>query len=72
MPIKLPAQEALFPQTFPNGETNPNMVHLARAIDHPNIEIGAYTYANDFAPPKPDGWAQRLAPYTSMWAAPNG
>jgi virginiamycin A acetyltransferase len=37
------------------------MVHLNRVIDHPNIEIGDFTYANDFDPPA--DWAGRLAPY---------
>lgn len=49
------------PLVFPDGTANPNMVHLARVIDHPNIAVGDFTYANDFDPP--DDWAARLAPY---------
>lgn len=49
------------PLVFPDGTANPNMVHLARVIDHPNITVGDFTYANDFDPP--DDWAARLAPY---------
>lgn len=53
------------PMRFADGRENPGIVHLARAIDHPNIEVGAYTYANDFDPPGEEagGWAARLAPY---------
>ncbi len=49
------------PFVFADGTEHPNMVHLSRVIDHPNITVGDYTYANDFAPP-PD-WASHLAPY---------
>lgn len=53
------------PMRFADGRENPGIVHLARAIDHPNIEVGEYTYANDFDPPAEEagGWAARLAPY---------
>jgi virginiamycin A acetyltransferase len=37
------------------------MVHLNQVIDHPNILVGDFTYANDFDPPQ--DWAARLAPY---------
>lgn len=55
--------DALHPLTFPDGTIHRDMVHLARVIDHPNITVGDYSYANDFDPPPPDGWAARLAPY---------
>lgn len=56
--------DALHPLTFADGTVHPNMVHLARAIDHPNIVVGDYSYANDFDPPaRPADWAARLAPY---------
>lgn len=56
--------DALHPLTFADGRVHPDMVHLARAIDHPNISVGDYTYANDFDPPtRPGDWAARLAPY---------
>jgi virginiamycin A acetyltransferase len=51
-----------YPMHFADGSANPSMAHLARVIDHPNIEVGDYTYANDFDPP--EDWAARLAPYT--------
>lgn len=53
---------ALHPMRFADGYENPCMVHLAQAITHPNIEVGDFTYANDFDPP--NDWALRLAPYT--------
>ncbi|ABL68850.1 CatB-related O-acetyltransferase [Paracoccus denitrificans] len=50
------------PMRFPDGTLNRGLVHLNRVIDHPNIEIGDFTYASSFDPP--DDWAVRLAPYT--------
>lgn len=50
------------PMRFPDGSLNQGLVHLARVIDHPNIEIGDFTYASSFDPPQ--DWAVRLAPYT--------
>lgn len=59
----------LHPLRLPDGSVHRPMVQLARAIDHPNIRVGDFTYANDFDVP-PDGqadatidWAARLAPY---------
>lgn len=51
----------MHPLCFADGSTHPNMVHLNRAIDHPNITVGDFSYANDFDPPQ--DWAARLAPY---------
>lgn len=53
--------DARHPLVFPDGTIHREMVHLAQVITHPNIEIGAYSYANDFDPP--DDWARQLAPY---------
>lgn len=55
--------DAVHPLTFPDGAIHRDMVHLSRVIDHPNITVGDYSYANDFDPPAPEGWAARLAPY---------
>lgn len=64
MPAPFLNAAATHPMRFADGRENRSMVHLARAIDHPNIAIGDFTYANDFDPPAgPDGWAARLAPY---------
>ena len=49
------------PVYLPDGSVHPNVVHLARVIDHPNWEIGDHSYASDFAPPA--DWAAHLAPY---------
>ncbi len=49
------------PLAFADGRVHPNMVHLNQVIDHPNITVGDFTYANDFDPPA--DWAARLAPY---------
>lgn len=38
-----------------------SVVFLAGAIDHPNISVGAYSYAHD--PVRTGDWAARLAPY---------
>ena len=48
------------PLTLPNGETYTNTVWLARVIDHPNIEVGDFTYYNDFEPVT--DYAARIAP----------
>lgn len=64
MPPKLPNPNTAFPHRFGEDTVNPNMVHLSQVIDNPNIDIGDYTYANDFDPPAQENWAARLAPYT--------
>lgn len=50
-----------YPIELPDGSTHKGTVFLNQVIEHPNFEIGAYTYASDFDPP--DDWATRLAPY---------
>lgn len=52
---------ARHPITLPNGQAHPNVVHLARVIDHPNIAVGDHSYAADFADVA--DWAAHLAPY---------
>lgn len=49
------------PMHLPNGQLNTGLVYLNRAISHPNIEIGDFTYASSFEPP--EDWAARLVPY---------
>ncbi|WP_299970042.1 CatB-related O-acetyltransferase [uncultured Roseobacter sp.] len=52
------------PVTLPDGSALRNNVFLKAVIDHPRIEVGEYTYANDFDPPSETaGWAGRIAPY---------
>jgi virginiamycin A acetyltransferase len=61
MPVSFLDPTRRHPLVFPDGTENPCMVHLNQVIDHPNIRIGDFTYANDFDPPS--DWAARLAPY---------
>ena len=49
------------PIILPNGEPHRGTVHLNRVIDHPNIEIGDYTYYSDFD--AVEDYAARIAPY---------
>ena len=51
------------PIILPDGTPHPGTVFLDRVIDHPNIEVGAFTYYSDLgADPAADA-AARLAPY---------
>lgn len=52
---------ARHPLRLPDGRIYTNTVWLRNVIDHPNIEVGAYTYYNDFEPVS--DYAARLAPY---------
>lgn len=62
--MTFPDPMTVHPVTLPDGSSLPNNVFLKAVIDHPRIEVGDYTYANDFDPPaEPGGWAGRIAPY---------
>lgn len=62
--MRFPSPDTVHPVTLPDGSKLPNNVFLKAVIDHPRIEVGDYTYANDFDPPTElSGWAGRLAPY---------
>lgn len=50
-----------YPIVLPDGAAHKGTVFLNQVIDHPNFEIGDFTYASDFDPP--EDWASRLAPY---------
>ncbi|MAM60076.1 CatB-related O-acetyltransferase [Maritimibacter sp. UBA3975] len=52
---------ARHPITLPDGSTYENTVWLKSVIDHPNIEVGDYSYYNDFEPVT--DYAARIAPY---------
>jgi virginiamycin A acetyltransferase len=54
------------PLIFPGGAAHDGTVFLSAAIDHPRWEIGDYTYASSFDPPK--DWAARLAPHLHQHA----
>ncbi len=55
------AADAQHPVTLPDGTVLENLVYLNQVIDHPNIEVGDYTYFNSFQPV--DDFASRIAPY---------
>lgn len=52
---------ARHPITLPDGTSHTNTVWLKTVIDHPNIEVGAWSYYNDFDPVT--DYAARIAPY---------
>ena len=49
------------PVTFPNGDVHELTVYLNQVIQHPNFEIGDYTYYSDHQPVQ--DYAYRIAPY---------
>ena len=49
------------PVVLPDGTVHEGTVYLAAAIDHPQWEVGEYTYASAHQPPK--DWAGHLAPH---------
>lgn len=59
--MPLPPPDQRYPITLPDGSAVENTVFLRAVVDHPRMEIGAYTYASDFDAPQ--DWAARLAPY---------
>lgn len=63
MPYSLPDATRVHPVTLPDGSIHKGTVFLSSVIDQSNIDVGAFTYASDFNPPPPSGWAARLAPY---------
>jgi virginiamycin A acetyltransferase len=63
MPYTLPDATCVHPITLSDGQPHLGTVLLRNVIDHPKFQVGDYTYASDFDPPSPDGWANHLAPY---------
>lgn len=61
--IKSPNEK--FPVKLPDGSDWPHTIYLKNFIDHPNIEVGDYTYFNDFRLPVPDV-RQLLVPYMHL------
>ena len=59
--MPLPDRRRRTPITLPDGSDHKGTVFLSQVIDHPQFEVGDYTYASDFDPPQ--DWAMRLAPY---------
>ncbi|WP_375282336.1 CatB-related O-acetyltransferase [Pseudooctadecabacter sp.] len=60
-PRAFPDPSTLHPVILPNGTVHKGTVFLAAAVDHPNIDVGDYTYASAHQPPA--DWAFHLAPY---------
>lgn len=63
MPYALPDANSVHPITLPDGRPHLGTVFLRNVVDHPKFEVGDFTYASDFDPPLPGGWANHLAPY---------
>lgn len=61
MPISINPNQRL-PVKLPNGDNWPHTIFLKNYIDHPHIQIGDYTYYNDFRLPVSDV-RQLLVPY---------
>lgn len=59
--MPLPDPSRRYPITLPDGSDHRGTVFLSQAIDHPQFQAGAFSYASDFD--APDDWAFRLAPY---------
>ena len=56
-----PTANTLHPIILPDGTIHKGTVFLNAAVDHPNIEVGDYTYASAHQPPA--DWGFHLAPY---------
>lgn len=61
MPANFPLPDTRHPLILPDGTTHEGTVFLRAVIDHPNWEVGDYSYASSFDPP--EDWAARLAPW---------
>ncbi|MGR3501674.1 CatB-related O-acetyltransferase [Pseudaestuariivita sp.] len=59
--MPLPSPDAPHPIILPDGTRVPSTVQLSAVTNHPNFEVGAWTYASAFDPPQ--DWVARLAPY---------
>ncbi|MFQ6553004.1 CatB-related O-acetyltransferase [Aestuariibius insulae] len=62
--MDMPDPDQTYPIRLPDGSRHQGTIHVNRMLDHPNIDVGDYTYYSDFDPPA-DGaaLAARLAPY---------
>ena len=60
--MTLPDPNRKHPLLMPDGSPHEALVFLNRAIDHPNIEIGDFTYFHDDIG-IPEDHAARIAPY---------
>ncbi|GGX48183.1 acetyltransferase [Tateyamaria omphalii] len=60
-PFRLPDPRLRNPLMLPQGVRDPATVFLTEVIDHPNIQVGDWTYYNDRT--LPENYAETLAPY---------
>lgn len=60
---RLPDPARRHPIVLPNGEPHLGTVHLRAVLDHPNIEVGEFTYYSDVHTEPEANLAERLAPY---------
>jgi len=56
-----PRADTLHPVLLPDGRVWPGVVYLKNVIHHPKIEIGDFSYYNDFR--TIEDYARQLAPY---------
>ena len=61
MQCPLPDPKLRQPLTFPGEGQDPATVFLNQVIDHPNSELGDWTFYNDRR--LPENYAETLAPY---------
>ncbi len=61
MPVPFAEPNTLHPVMLPDGTCHPGTVFLKPALNHPRIDVGAYSYASAHHPP--EDWAALLAPY---------
>lgn len=66
MPPNFPAPSMSHPIILDDGRTHPDTVFLRNVIDHPQWQIGDYTYASSESAPQ--DWARYLAPYLFTFA----
>lgn len=60
-PRAFPTPDTKHPVILPDGTRHKGTVFLNAAVDHPQMQVGEYTYASAFHPPA--DWASHLAPY---------
>jgi virginiamycin A acetyltransferase len=59
--LTLPNPGEMHPLILPDGSRDTATVFLDTVINHPNIDIGVYTYYNDDS--YPEDYARKIAPY---------
>lgn len=59
----MPFPEKKLPITMQSGDIWPHTMYLKHYINHPNIEVGDFTYYNDFRMKDVDDLRPQIAPY---------